>query len=149
MGFGLPAAVGAQIACPQARVVHICGDGSFRMTGMELYTACCAQAPLLSIVLDNSALGMIRQLQELFFEERYIASSLERLDYVGVARSLGVEGGEARTVAQFKELFACAWAERRPFVLVVRLSGEERVWPMLRPGGDLSDFLPVRSALSS
>lgn len=149
MGFGLPAAVGAQLACPQARVVHICGDGSFRMTGMELYTASCAQAPLLSIVLDNSALGMIRQLQELFFEEHYIASALERLDYVGVARSLGVEGGEARTVDQFKELFACAWAERRPFVLVARLSGEERVWPMLRPGGDLSDFLPMRSTLSS
>ena len=71
MGFGLPSAVGAQIGCPEKSVVSISGDGGFQMNMQELATAVCQELPLVNIVFNNNRLGMVRQMQELFFKKRY------------------------------------------------------------------------------
>ncbi len=76
MGFGLPAALGAKIARPDAQVVQICGDGGFKMTGMELYTAMRENAPFITVVINNSCLGMVRQWQEIFYDKRYSSTLL-------------------------------------------------------------------------
>ena len=140
MGFGMPAALGAQTACPEARVVHICGDGSFRMTGMELHTIASTQAPVISVVLDNGSLGMVRQWQELFFGGRCSSSILKEFDYVGMANALGVEGAVAQNQAEFAAAFQRAWQERKPFVLVAKVESQQ-VRPMLKPGGQLNEFI--------
>ena len=140
MGFGMPAALGAQTACPEARVVHICGDGSFRMTGMELHTIASTQAPVISIVLDNGSLGMVRQWQELFFGGRCSSSILKEFDYVGMANALGVEGAVAQNRAEFTASFQRAWQERKPFVLVAKVESQQ-VRPMLKTGGQLNEFI--------
>ena len=140
MGFGMPAALGAQTACPEARVIHICGDGSFRMTGMELHTIASTQAPVISIVLDNGSLGMVRQWQELFFGGRCSSSILKEFDYVGMANALGVEGAGAQTRAEFTASCQRAWQERKPFVLVAKVESQQ-VRPMLKPGGQLNEFI--------
>ena len=140
MGFGMPAALGAQTACPEARVIHICGDGSFRMTGMELHTIASTQAPVISIVLDNGSLGMVRQWQELFFGGRCSSSILKEFDYVGMANALGVEGAVAQNRAEFTAYFQRAWQERKPFVLVAKVESQQ-VRPMLKPGGQLNEFI--------
>ena len=140
MGFGMPAALGAQTACPEARVIHICGDGSFRMTGMELHTIASTQAPVISIVLDNGSLGMVRQWQELFFGGRCSSSILKEFDYVGMANALGVEGAVAQNRAEFTASFQRAWQERKPFVLVAKVESQQ-VRPMLKPGGQLNEFI--------
>ena len=140
MGFGMPAALGAQTGCPEARVIHICGDGSFRMTGMELHTIASTQAPVISIVVDNGSLGMVRQWQELFFGGRCSASILKEFDYVGMANALGVEGAVAQTRAEFAVHFQRAWQEQKPFVLVAKIESQQ-VRPMLKPGGQLNEFI--------
>lgn len=140
MGFGMPAALGAQTACPEARVVHICGDGSFRMTGMELHTIASTEAPVISIVLDNGSLGMVRQWQELFFEGRCSSSILKEFDFVGMANALGVEGAVAQNRADFTAAFQRAWQEKKPFVLVAKVESQQ-VRPMLKPGGQLNEFI--------
>ena len=140
MGFGMPAALGAQTACPEARVIHICGDGSFRMTGMELHTIASTQAPVISVVLDNGSLGMVRQWQELFFGGRCSSSILKEFDYVGMANALGVEGAVAQNREEFTACFQRAWQERKPFVLVAKVESQQ-VRPMLKPGGQLNEFI--------
>ena len=76
MGFGLPAALGAKIALPEAQVVQICGDGGFKMTGMEIYTAMRESAPFITVVINNSCLGMVRQWQQVFYDKRYSSTIL-------------------------------------------------------------------------
>jgi acetolactate synthase-1/2/3 large subunit len=143
MGFGLPAALGAQLSRPQQRAVLIAGDGGFKMTAMELYTAAVEKVPVICVILDNSALGMVRQWQQLFFNQRYSATTLPPFDFISLARSCGVDGSVANTPAEFAAGFQQALASDMPFVLVAKISPDCMVDPMVQPGQAVNHFVEM------
>lgn len=145
MGFGLPAAMGAQVAVPGARTVVIAGDGGFKMTGMELHTIAANRLPVIAVVIDNRCLGMVRQWQQLFFGGRYSASLVERdMDFTAFAGVFGIPGRRVATPAEFSEAFAAAWAAGGPAVIVAEIDQQELVTPMIAPGAALNEFVPVK-----
>ncbi len=144
MGFGLPAALGAQVAAPGSRVVLVAGDGGFKMTAMELYTAAAYNLPVIAVVLDNRCLGMVRQWQQLFYRERYSASLVPRkFDFAALAQVCGVAGWQAATPAEFTAAFAAAWAAGGPAVIVADIGTKDIVTPMIAPGAALNEFVSV------
>ena len=143
MGFGLPAALGAQLSMPGHRAVLIAGDGGFKMTAMELYTAATENIPVICVILDNSALGMVRQWQHLFFGQRYSSTSLPSFDFISLARSCGVAACSAQTRAEFVAGFDQALASERPFVLVAKISPDCMVDPMVQPGQPINRFVDM------
>ena len=145
MGFGLPAALGAQVACPGSQVVAICGDGGFKMTGMELYTIAARNIPLICVIIDNHSLGMVRQLQHVFCEQRYTSVQLPPFDFVGFARICGVRAHYAATPPEFAAAFSQALSHEGPTVIVADIATEHMVEPMVRPGGSIDQFVALSS----
>lgn len=143
MGFGLPAALGAAFAEPDAEIVHICGDGGFKMTGMELYTACREHKKIISIVINNSCLGMVRQWQQIFYDARYSSTILSDFDFIGFARSCGADGVQAATCEEFAAALAKARASAGPFLIEAVVEQGDIVEPMVAPGAVLDDFVKV------
>lgn len=131
MGFGLPAAIGAQLAAPHKRVVHIAGDGGFKMTGVELYTAAANRLPIISVIINNNCLGMIRQLQHVYFQQRCMSCYLPPLDFTAFARAFGVQAVTANTLTEFTQAFSDALAARSPRVIVANIATQDMVTPML------------------
>jgi acetolactate synthase-1/2/3 large subunit len=146
MGFGLPAAIGAQIAEPQKRVVHIAGDGGFKMTGMELYTVACQKLPIISIIINNSTLGMVRQWQTLFFGKRYSATSLpQEMDFAVLAQAFHIESAVVNTPQEFAAAFDKAQAADKPYLIVVTIDQDDMVMPMIAPGAALNEYTTCES----
>jgi acetolactate synthase-1/2/3 large subunit len=143
MGFGLPAALGAQLSRPEQRAILIAGDGGFKMTAMELYTAAVEKVPVICVILDNSALGMVRQWQQLFFNKRYSATTLPAFDFIRLANSCGVDGIVANTPAEFSAGFQQALASDSPFILVAKISPDCLVDPMVQPGQAVNRFVEM------
>lgn len=141
MGYGLPAALGAKLARKEAQVVHIAGDGGFKMTGMELYTAVNEGLPLVSIVINNCCLGMVRQWQEIFYDKRYSSTILTPFDFVAFARSCGADGVTAKTCEEFKAALAQAKEAKKPFVIEAVIDQGDLVIPMVAPGAVIHDFV--------
>ncbi len=141
MGFGLPAAIGAQLGRPDAQVVHIAGDGGFKMTGMELVTAVREQLPLLSIVLNNNCLGMVRQWQHLFYGQRYSSTLLTPFDFVAFTRSCGAAARRVEDREGFRQALAEAAAQTGPFLIEVTIPQEDLVFPMVAPGSAIHEFV--------
>ena len=141
MGYGLPAALGAKLAKKEAQVVHIAGDGGFKMTGMELYTAVNEGLPLVSIVINNCCLGMVRQWQEIFYDKRYSSTSLTPFDFGAFARSCGADGVTAKTCEEFKAALAQAKEANKPFVIEAVIDQCDLVIPMVAPGAVIHDFV--------
>ena len=141
MGYGLPAALGAKLAKKEAQVVHIAGDGGFKMTGMELYTAVNECLPLVSIVINNCCLGMVRQWQEIFYDKRYSSTILTPFDFVAFARSCGADGVTAKTCEEFKAALAQAKEANKPFVIEAVIDQCDLVIPMVAPGAVIHDFV--------
>lgn len=141
MGFGLPAALGAQLACPERRTVLIAGDGGFKMTGMELYTAASQNIPVIAVIINNRSLGMVRQWQQLFFDKRYSATLLPEFDFAALASACGVNASTANTPEEFSTAYAQALACNQPYVIVANIDREELVTPMVRPGGTLNQYV--------
>lgn len=141
MGYGLPAALGAKLARKEAQVVHIAGDGGFKMTGMELYTAVNEGLPLVSIVINNCCLGMVRQWQEIFYDKRYSSTILTPFDFVAFARSCGADGMTAKTCEEFKAALAQAKEAKKPFVIEAVIDQCDLVIPMVAPGAVIHDFV--------
>ena len=141
MGYGLPAALGAKLAKKEAQVVHIAGDGGFKMTGMELYTAVNEGLPLVSIVINNCCLGMVRQWQEIFYDKRYSSTILTPFDFVAFARSCGADGVTAKTCEEFKAALAQAKEAKKPFVIEAVIDQCDLVIPMVAPGAVIHDFV--------
>lgn len=141
MGFGLPASMGAQFAKPDSQIVHICGDGGFKMTGMELFTASRENLPLISIVINNSCLGMVRQWQQLFYEERYSATLLTEFDFVGFAKSCGADGVTVTTCEEFTKALEEAKGRTKPFLIEVQIAQSDLVEPMVAAGAVIYDFV--------
>jgi len=144
MGFGLPAAMGAQVACPDRRVILVAGDGGFKMTGMELYTLAAYNLPVIAVIIDNRCLGMVRQWQQLFYGARYSASLAPReMDFAGLAGVCGISGWRVTTPAEFAAAFAAALAADRPAVIVAEIATGDLVTPMIAPGAALNEFVQV------
>ena len=146
MGYGLPAAMGAQIAWgDQRRVIHITGDGSIKMTGNEFYTIARLGLPVISIIANNRSLGMIRQLQKVLYEERYIACELDHeMDYVKYAESFGIKAIGVSTQEEFAEALRCALADRtHPRVIVIDV-WRSFVEPMAKGGARIDEFVDFK-----
>ncbi|QDR80019.1 biosynthetic-type acetolactate synthase large subunit [Sporomusa termitida] len=141
MGFGLPAAMGAQAGCPDKKVVLIAGDGAFKMTGMELYTVVNQQLPLTCVLLNNRSLGMVRQWQQLFFDKRYSSTLLPEFDFAGFVRACGAVALAASTREQFRAAFKQALASAVPTVILVDIETDLIVKPMVYPGQPIDRFI--------
>jgi acetolactate synthase-1/2/3 large subunit len=140
MGFGLPAAIGAQIARPDATVIDIDGDHSFNMTMTELATAVQYELPIKVCILNNGYMGMVRQWQELFYNRRYSCSFLKNPNYAEVARALGAVGITVDKKEDVPKAVTQMLAEKQPCVADFRVEREENVWPMVPAGKSLSDM---------
>ena len=141
MGFGLPGAMGAAFAKPDSQIVHICGDGGFKMTGLEMFTASRENLPLISVVINNSCLGMVRQWQQLFYNERYSNTILTEFDFVGFAKSCGADGKTVTTCEEFTAALAEAQGRTKPFLIEVRIDQSDLVEPMVAAGAVIYDFV--------
>ncbi|MCD9032128.1 acetolactate synthase 2 catalytic subunit [Luteimonas sp. Y-2-2-4F] len=134
MGFGLPAAIGAQLQDPAAQVVCVSGDGSFLMNVQELATLRRYRLPVKIVLLDNQALGMVRQWQELFFEKRYSEIDLsDNPDFAEVARAFGVQALSVDRADGVEDALAALLAADGPALLHVAIDPAANVWPLVPP----------------
>jgi len=144
MGFGLPAAIGAQVAEPDKRTICIVGDGGMKMTGCELFTVASENLPLITIIVDNSCLGMVRQLQQLFYKKRYSASLAPvKVDFVYFAKAFGIEGHLATNQQEFNQALKVALASDKAHVIIVKIPVEDLVVPMLVPNACLNNHMDI------
>lgn len=144
MGFGLPAAIGAQVAEPDKRTICIVGDGGIKMTGCELFTVASENLPLITIIVDNSCLGMVRQLQQLFYKQRYSASLAPvKVDFVCFAKAFGIDGHLATNQQEFNQALTAALASNKAHVIVVKIPVEDLVVPMLVPNSSLDTHMDI------
>ena len=140
MGYGLGAAIGAKTGCPDKTVINVAGDGCFRMNMNELATAVRHEVPVIEVVINNHVLGMVRQWQDLFYDERYSATVLrDAVDYVKLAEAMGAEGMRATTQEEFREAFAKALASGRLVLIDCMIDCDDKVWPMVAPGAAISE----------
>jgi acetolactate synthase-1/2/3 large subunit len=140
MGYGLPAAIGAQLAKPESVVIDIDGDHSFNMTMTELATAVEHNLPIKVCILNNGYMGMPRQWQELFYNKRYSKSYLANPDYAAVARAMGAIGETVDKKADVPKAIKSMLAEKKPCVVDFKVEREENVWPMVPAGGSLDEM---------
>ncbi len=140
MGFGLPAAIGAQLANPGATVIDIDGDHSFNMTLAELSTAVQAELPVKICILNNGYMGMVRQWQELFYERRYAHSRVDNPDYAAYARAVGAVGITVAAKADVGNAIDQMLAEKTPCLVDFHVEAQENVWPMVPSGRSLHEM---------
>ncbi len=142
MGFGLPAAVGAQVARPNDTVICISGDGSFMMNVQELGTVKRKHLPLKIVLLDNQRLGMVRQWQQLFFQERYSETTLtDNPDFLVLASAFGIPGQHITRKDQVAAALDTMLSSEGPYLLYVSIDELENVWPLVPPGASNSQML--------
>jgi acetolactate synthase-1/2/3 large subunit len=140
MGYGLPAAIGAQVARPNEIVIDIDGDHSFNMTMTELSTAVENELPIKVCIMNNGYMGMVRQWQELFYGHRYSKSYLRNPDYATVARALGAAGITVEKKSDVPKAVKQMLAEKKPCVVDFRIEREENVWPMVPAGKSIDEM---------
>ncbi len=142
MGFGLPAALGAQIACPDEQVVCISGDGSIQMCIQEMATIAVNDLPIKVVIVNNSALGMVHQWQDLFYGKRFAATELSDVpDFLTLADAYGWKGFRVFDPADLEETMSAFLAADGPALLDLRIPREERVFPMVAPGAAIDDVI--------
>ncbi|CAM3182343.1 Acetolactate synthase isozyme II large subunit (AHAS-II) (Acetohydroxy-acid synthase II large subunit) (ALS-II) [Xenorhabdus nematophila ATCC 19061] len=135
MGFGIPAAIGAQMARPQDMVICISGDGSFMMNVQELGTIKRKQLPVKIVLLDNQRLGMVRQWQELFFDKRYSETTLtDNPDFLTLAQAFGIPGQRITDKSQVSGALDALFNSEGAYLLHVSIDELENVWPLVPPG---------------
>ena len=140
MGYGLGAALGAKTGRPEKTVVNIAGDGCLRMNMNEIATAVRHNIPVIEVVVNNHVLGMVRQWQDLFYDERYSATVLrDKVDFVKLAEAMGAEGIRAETREEFTQAFERALTLNRPVVIDCQIDSDDKVWPMVAPGAAISE----------
>ena len=141
MGYGLPAAMGAQLAAPDRTVVTVIGDGGFQMTIQELGTIVQNKLPVKIILLNNNFLGMVRQWQQLFFEKRYSFTELVNPDFLMIAKGFGMEGKKVSSRENLDEAIAEMVSFDGPYLLEVVVEKEDNVFPMVPSGASVSHIL--------
>ena len=141
MGFGLPAAIGAQVACPDRTVVDVAGDGSIQMNIQELGTIAHYGLPVKVVILNNLYLVMIRQWQELFYGRRYSQSDMNQApDFVKLAEAYGIKGLRATKPEEVKRVLQEGLETPGPVVMDFHVEQEENVFPMVKPGTPLTEM---------
>ncbi len=149
MGFGLPAAIGAQVACPDRCVACMTGDGSFQMTLQELAVVSTYKLPVKIFIFNNGYLGMVRQWQEMFYDERYSHSRMWSPDFVKLAEAYGIPAARAERREDLAQVVRAAVERPGPVLVDVRQVAEENCWPIVPAGKALSDMIvrpPVAAA---
>ncbi len=142
MGFGLPAALGAQVAFPERQVIDISGDGSFQMNSQELATLVQYQLPVKIVILNNNYLGMVRQWQQMFFDKRYSQTVMELpIDFVKLAEAYGAVGFNATQVDEVETVIQKAFATPGPVLINFKVSREENVLPMVPAGKAIHEMV--------
>jgi acetolactate synthase-1/2/3 large subunit len=141
MGFALPAAIGAKMACPDAEVWAIVGDGGFQMTQAELTTAAQEGVKVNIAIINNGYLGMVRQWQEFFYERRYAATPLRSPDFVKIAEAHGLPGLRVNARAQVEDAVRRAQASADTVLIDFRVEQEDSVYPMVPAGADLDAMI--------
>ena len=141
MGFGIPAAIGAKIAAPERTVCLFCGDGGFQMTMQELGTIMQENLGIKMIIMNNNFLGMVRQWQELFYNERYSSTPLVNPDFTTIASAYGIK---SRLVNEREELDGAIGemlSDDKSFLLIVNVDMKELIYPMIPAGGSVTNIL--------
>jgi len=142
MGFGLPAAIGAQAGRPDHLVIDIAGDGSIQMNSQEMATAAIEKFPVKVVLLNNGYLGMVRQWQELFYDHRYSSSTLPPCpDFVKLADAYGWHGSRVTDPKDIDAALKAAFDHDGPALVDFRIAPEENVFPMVAPGGSIDEML--------
>ena len=142
MGFGTGAAIGAQIANPEARVVNVAGDGSFRMNCNELATIARYKLPVVILVFNNHCLGMVRQWQNLFFQKHYSETTLDTpLDWVMLANAYGVKGMRLKADDDAEAILKSAFELNEGVVVDCEIPIDDKVLPMVAPGASINDMM--------
>jgi acetolactate synthase, large subunit, biosynthetic type len=143
MGYGLGAAIGAQIGMPNKRVFNIAGDGSFGMNCNELVTAVKNKLPLIQVVMNNNCLGMVRQWQNLFYEERYSQTTLDRpTDYVKLAEAFGAKAFRITREEEIDDILRKALASKEgPVLIDYVINSDKKVFPMVAPGAPINQII--------
>jgi len=144
MGFGLPAAIGAQVACPDKLVVDIAGDGSIQMNIQEMATAIQYSLPVKIVILNNGYLGMVRQWQELFYEKRYACTLIEHSpDFVKLAEAYGALGLRATKPDEVESVLSQGLSSPKTVIMDFMVEKEENVYPMVPAGAPITEMLLV------
>lgn len=144
MGFGLPAALGAQAAFPDRQVIDISGDGSFQMNSQELATLVQYRLPVKIVILNNNFLGMVRQWQQLFFDKRYSQTCMELpIDFVKLAEAYGATGLRATKPEEVEEMIKKGLETPGPVIMEFKIAREENVLPMVPAGAGLNEMVLV------
>ncbi|MGD8963511.1 MAG: biosynthetic-type acetolactate synthase large subunit [Desulfobacterales bacterium] len=144
MGFGLPAAIGAQMACPDKLVIDIAGDGSIQMNIQEMATAVQSGLPVKVVILNNAYLGMVRQWQELFYEKRYACTGMDCApDFVKLAEAYGAMGLRATKPEEVEAVLKRGLAASGPVIMDFKVDREESVYPMVPAGAPITEMLLV------
>jgi len=142
MGYGYGAAIGAQIARPEVPVIHFTSDGSLHMNMNELCTAVSYNVPVITVILNNAVLGMVRQWQGAFYGRRFASSEPERVtNYAKVAEAFGAQGYHCETPAEFAEAMEKALKAKGPVWIECVIDREEKVLPMIPSGGTVHDTI--------
>ncbi|MCK9486175.1 MAG: biosynthetic-type acetolactate synthase large subunit [Dehalococcoidia bacterium] len=141
MGFEVPAAMGAQVACPDRAVWTICGDGGFQMTFQEIATMVDERLPVKMAIMNNGFLGMVRQWQELFHGNNYVAVHMTQPDFVKIAEAYGIHGIRVTDKSQVEDAIKEAAAHDGPVILDFQVNAEDNVWPMVPSGASLSETI--------
>ncbi|NCB41268.1 MAG: biosynthetic-type acetolactate synthase large subunit [Clostridia bacterium] len=142
MGFGYGAAVGAKVACPDSSVIHITGDGSLHMNMCEAATAVTYGLPIVTIIMDNKVLGMVRQLQWAYHGERYMATEpYRKTDYEVVGKGFGLNTYKASTPEEFRDALVQALKSKLPSWIVCPIDKFEKVLPMMPAGKGVGDII--------
>ncbi|MCQ6266481.1 acetolactate synthase large subunit [Fictibacillus sp. WQ 8-8] len=145
MGFGFPAAIGAKIGNPELPVVAVTGDGGFQMTLQELSVLQELKLPVIIVIVNNQSLGMVRQWQEIFYEERYSQSLIPvQPDFVKLAAAYGIDAAVVTTEEDAKVKLAQALESNSPFLLDCRVTSDENVYPMIAPGKGIHQMIGVK-----
>lgn len=141
MGYGLGAAIGAQIANPHSKVLHLTGDGSFRMNCNELATVSKYNLPTITLMLNNNTLGMVRQWQKLFQDERYSETDIgNEVDYIKLAEAYGVDGYRAEGLEELSQVLKEVMKMRKSAVIECKIDKDECVYPIV-PAGKAIDYI--------
>jgi acetolactate synthase I/II/III large subunit len=145
MGFGLPAAIGAQLAEPDSTVVALVGDGGFQMTFQELILLKEWGLPVKVLIVNNGSLGMVRQWQETFYEQRFSQSIFSlQPDFLKLAESFGIKAFRVKTVAEAERVFQEVLTDREPVLIDCCVNPNENVFPMIAPGKGLHEMIGVK-----
>lgn len=141
MGFGLPAAVGAQMGRPDRTVIAFIGDGGFQMTMQEMGTIAQEKIPVKVVILNNNFLGMVRQWQELFFEKRYSFTELVNPDFIKLAEAFGIKARKVTENSELEDAMDEMIKHDGPFLLEVVVEKEDNVFPMVPTGASVSEII--------